>query len=185
MTLSRAAHGVLLAALSVAAIDAVGCGRPDRGATAAFAAPRAIVLITIDTLRADRRGAYGSRAGLPPTLDRFAAGAARFTAAVTQVPLTLPAHATILTGLYPQHHGIRSNDGFTLGSVPTLADALRARGYATGGFIGGFPLRASSGLSRGFDRYDDDFLTRSTAVERSADEVVEAAAAWIDGHPST
>src|SRR3954465_13624452 len=139
--------------------------------------PRLIVLITIDTLRADRLGAYGSRAGLTPNLDRFAERAARFSAAVTQVPLTLPAHATILTGLHPQRHTVRTNDGFTLANVPTLAEALRARGYATGGVIRGFPLRASSGLSRGFDRYDDDFLKRSTAVERSADEVVEAAAA--------
>ena len=108
----------------------------------------------------------------------------RFTAAVTQVPLTLPAHATILTGLHPARHGIRTNDGFTLANVPTLAEALHGRGYATGGFIGGYPLRASSGLSRGFDRYDDDFLKRSTAVERRADDVVDAAAAWIGDHAS-
>ncbi|MGH9143268.1 MAG: sulfatase-like hydrolase/transferase, partial [Vicinamibacterales bacterium] len=116
--------------------------------------PRLIVLVTIDTLRADRLGAYGSTAGLTPNLDRFAEHAVRFAAAVTQVPLTLPAHATILTGLHPARHGIRTNDGFQLADVRTLADALQARGYATGAFIGGYPLRASSGLARGFDRYD-------------------------------
>jgi choline-sulfatase len=146
--------------------------------------PRLIVLVTIDTLRADRLGAYGSTVGLTPNLDRFAEHAVRFAAAVTQVPLTLPAHATILTGLHPARHGIRTNDGFQLADVRTVADALRARGYATGAFIGGYPLRASSGLARGFDRYDDDFLKQSAVVERRADEVVNAAAAWIDGHRS-
>jgi choline-sulfatase len=179
-----AVHRTVLTAAFIAAAMGGACGRRDAVAPAAVAPPRLIVLITIDTLRADRLGAYGSRAGLTPNLDRFAQGAVRFTSAITQVPLTLPAHATILTGLHPAHHGIRTNDGFTLANVPTLAEVLHGRGYATGGFIGGFPLRASSGLSRGFDRYDDDFLKRSTAVERRADEVVDAAAAWIDDHRS-
>src|SRR5512135_2058536 len=74
----------------------------------------AVVLVTIDTLRADRLGAYGSTRGLTPSLDRFARDATRFIAAVTQVPLTLPAHATILTGLHPARHGVRTNDGFHL-----------------------------------------------------------------------
>jgi arylsulfatase A-like enzyme/Tfp pilus assembly protein PilF len=146
--------------------------------------PRLIVLVTIDTLRADRLGAYGSTSGLTPNLDRFAGHVVRFTGAVTQVPLTLPAHATILTGLHPAHHGIRTNDGFQLADVHTLAEVLHARGYATGAFIGGYPLRASSGLARGFDRYDDDFLKQSAVLERRADEVVNAATAWIDGHRS-
>jgi arylsulfatase A-like enzyme len=146
--------------------------------------PRLIVLVTIDTLRADRLGAYGSTAGLTPNLDRFAEHAVRFAGAVTQVPLTLPAHATILTGLHPARHGIRTNDGFQLADVHTLAEALQARGYATGAFIGGYPLRASSGLARGFDRYDDDFLKQSAIVERRADEVVTAVTAWVDAHRS-
>jgi len=142
---------------------------------------RPIVLVTIDTLRADRLGSYGSTRGLTPALDRFAQSAARFTAAVTQVPITLPAHATILTGLHPARHGVRTNDGFRLAAdVPTVADAIRGRGYTTGAFIGGYPLQASSGLSRGFDRYDDDFLRKAGAVERPADAVVDAALGWID-----
>ena len=148
-------------------------------------AGRPIILVTIDTLRADRLGAYGSAKGLTPALDRFAQGAARFTAAVTQVPLTLPAHATILTGLHPAKHGVRTNDGFRLAAgVPTLAEALRARRYATAAFIGGYPLQASFGLARGFDRYDDDFLRAAGTVERSADEVVRSALAWIDQRQS-
>src|SRR5712664_2934939 len=118
-----------------------------------------IVLVTIDTLSADRLGSYGSRRGLTPSLDAFAREATRFSVAVTQVPLTLPSHATILTGLHPAHHGVRTNDGFRLSpAAPTLAASLKAAGYATGAFIGGYPLRRSSGLSRGFDRYDDEFL---------------------------
>ena len=147
------------------------------------AAGRPIILVTVDTLRADRLGAYGSSKGLTPALDRFAQNALRFTSAVTQVPLTLPAHASMLTGLHPAGHGIRTNDGFRLGSgVTTLAEALRGGGYATGAFIGGAPLQASFGLDRGFDRYDDDFARAAGAVERPADDVVRAAISWIDQH---
>jgi len=144
-----------------------------------------LVLVTIDTLRADRLGAYGSTRGLTPSLDAFARNATRFTAAVSQVPLTLPSHATILTGLHPARHGIRTNDGFRLASsVPTLAGSLKAAGYTTAAFIGGYPLRGSSGLSRGFDRYDDEFLNAPEATERPADAVVQSATAWIDAHRS-
>jgi len=143
------------------------------------------VLVTIDTLRADRLGSYGSTRGLTPSLDAFAREATRFTAAVSQVPLTLPSHATILTGLHPSHHGIRTNDGFRLApTVPTLAELLKASGYATAAFIGGYPLRASSGLPRGFDRYDDEFLTSPGVTERSADEVMRSAAVWIEANRS-
>jgi len=180
MSARRAWSRCVFVATVAATLVACGCGR-DTASTAVAPGPHAIVLVTIDTLRLDRLGAYGSTRGLTPALDRFAAGAARFTAAVTQVPLTLPAHATILTGLHPARHGVRTNDGFQLSStVPTLAAALHVRGYATAAFIGGFPLRARSGLSRGFDRYDDDFLQSAGAVERSADEVVRAAVGWIE-----
>jgi choline-sulfatase len=144
-----------------------------------------IVLITIDTLRADRLGSYGSTRGLTPSLDAFAREATRFTAAVSQVPLTLPSHATILTGLHPSHHGIRTNDGFRLGpAVPTLAELLKASGYGTAAFIGGYPLGVSSGLSRGFDRYDDEFLRSPDTTERSADEVMRSATVWIEANRS-
>lgn len=178
-----ATSGAAAAAALVATL--VACRSDPVPNTSAVAAGRPIVLITVDTLRADRLGSYGSTRGLTPALDRLAAGAARFSAAVTQVPLTLPAHATMLTGLHPASHGVRSNDGFRLpAGVPTIAEALHARGYATGAFIGGYPLQASSGLTRGFDRYDDDFLRAAGAVERPADEVVRAALAWIDARGS-
>jgi choline-sulfatase len=159
-----------------------GCGHnPTPRPTDDIASDRSIVLITIDTLRADRLGSYGSARGLTPALDRFAQRATRFTAAITQVPLTLAAHATLLTGLHPARHGVRTNDRFRLSAdVPTVADTVRRRGYQTAAFIGGYPLTASSGLGRGFDRYDDEFLHRANRVERSADEVVDSALAWID-----
>src|SRR5262245_30595238 len=145
-----------------------------------------VILVTIDTLRADRLGSYGSPRGLTPSLDAFAREATRFSAAVSQVPLTLPSHATILTGLHPAHHGVRTNDGFRLpAGVPTLAESLKATGYTTAAFIGGYPLRGStSGLSRGFDRYDDEFLVAPDVTERSADAVIQSAAAWIDANSS-
>jgi choline-sulfatase len=172
----------VLAAIAVAALGACRAAPPAAGPRANTAG-RPIILITVDTLRADRLGAYGSSRALTPVLDRFARNAVRFTAAVTQVPLTLPAHATILTGLHPAKHGVRTNDGFRLDArVPTLAEALRGSGYATGAFIGGAPLQAPLGLARGFDRYDDDFLHVPGVIERRADEVVASAIAWINQH---
>jgi choline-sulfatase len=160
----------------------ISCGRATpTGATPA--APRTILVITIDTLRADRVGAYGSRRGLTPALDRFAAESVRFDAAVAQVPLTLPSHATILTGLRPPAHGVRTNDGFELPEdVPTLAEHLRAAGYTTAAFVAAFPLRRTAGLARGFDHYDDAFL--DARQERRANEVVDAAIDWLREHAS-
>jgi arylsulfatase A-like enzyme/tetratricopeptide (TPR) repeat protein len=155
----------------------ISCGRGEPAANGP-AAPRAIVLITIDTLRADRVGVYGSPRGLTPALDRFATDSVRFDAAIAQVPLTLPSHATLLTGLRPTTHGVRTNDGFKLpDEVPTLAERLRAASYQTAAFVAAFPLRRSTGLARGFDHYDDAFL--GTRQERRADEVFDAATSWL------
>ena len=157
---------------------------------AAFALPppgadRDILLVTIDTLRADALGAYGGRAATPH-LDALAAAGARFTFAHAHSVLTLPSHATILTGRYPTEHGVRDNQGYRLApSQPTLASRLKARGFATGAFVGAFPVERRFGLATGFDVYDDRVgEVGSTAnfsqTERRADEVVRVAAAWID-----
>jgi arylsulfatase A-like enzyme len=144
-----------------------------------------LLLVTIDTLRADRLGAYGSRAGLTPTLDALAARGVRFTRTWSHVPITLPAHTSILTGLLPPHHGVRNNGAFRLGEGPaTLAEILHGAGYRTGAFVGAFVLDARFGLTRGFDEYDDRYGTAGTSasfhfVERPADRVLEAATAWI------
>ncbi|HSC28490.1 MAG TPA: sulfatase-like hydrolase/transferase [Vicinamibacterales bacterium] len=146
-------------------------------------AARNILLVTIDTLRADSLGAYGGRA-LTPNLDRLAAAGARFTFAHAHAVVTLPSHASILTGRYPYEHGIRDNTGYRLRETePTAATILGSQGFATGAFIGGFPLDSRFGLGVGFDIYDDRLKTPSRADasdrERRADLVVDSALAWI------
>src|SRR5262245_53105398 len=116
---------------------------------------RNVLLVTIDTLRADRVGAYGSPLGATPTLDRLAREGLRFERAYAHVPLTLPSHATIMTGLYPFTNGVRDNGTFRLAGKPMLAAALKSAGYRTAAFIGAFVLDARFGLNDGFDRYDD------------------------------
>ena len=115
-----------------------------------------VLLITIDTLRLDRVGAFGGRPGLTPNLDRLAADGFRLTRAHSAVPLTLPSHASILTAVSPPVHGVRANGLFRLGAkLPTLATVLKAAHYRTGAFVGAFVLDARFGLNRGFDVYDD------------------------------
>jgi choline-sulfatase len=146
-----------------------------------------VLLITIDTLRADHVGAYRKGVGeiATPILDALAARGTLFVDAVCQVPLTLPSHASILTGLTPPAHGIRDNFGFVLGpNVRTLAEQFRDSGYATGAFVSGYPLHHRFGLNRGFDVYDDRFAhgddpARPPYTERRADATVQAASAWV------
>ncbi len=173
--MSRPAVSLLLAALAAIA----GCARA-RGP----AAPPSVLLVTIDTLRADRVGAYGDTAAHTPHIDAVAREGLLFEAAVSPVPLTLPAHATLLTGLMPPRHGVRGNGSFALGPGPrTLGEALKRRGLRTAAFVGAFPLARRFGLDRGFDVYDDAF-ERAPGLhfdfaERRADRVVEAALAWL------
>jgi arylsulfatase A-like enzyme/Tfp pilus assembly protein PilF len=143
-----------------------------------------VLLVTIDTLRADRVGAFGGGA-LTPTLDALAARGVRFTQAHAHAPLTLPAHTSIMTGLIPPTHGVHNNGSTALApSVPTLATILHDAGYRTGAFVGAFVLDARFGLSRGFDTYDDRVggdtgpITFAFA-ERSADRVTQLAGDWI------
>src|SRR5687768_10408926 len=114
-----------------------------------------ILLITIDTLRADALGSYGGRAATP-NLDRLAADGIRFTFAHAHAVVTLPSHASIMTGRYPYQHGVRDNAGFRLDDrADTLAEMAQRAGLATGAFVGAFPLDRQFGLSQGFDVYDD------------------------------
>jgi arylsulfatase A-like enzyme/Flp pilus assembly protein TadD len=150
----------------------------------AVKADRNVLLITIDTLRADVLGAYGGRA-VTPNLDRLAAHGARFTFAHAHTVVTLPSHASILSGRYPYEHGIRDNTGYRFDPKrPTLATELKARGFATGAFIGGFPLDRRFGLNVGFDQYDDRLggggSVEQGERERPANAVVTAALEWID-----
>ena len=143
-----------------------------------------VLLVTIDTLRRDRVGAYGSSAGLTPTIDRLAADGVRYVHAYSHAPMTLPAHASMLTGRVPLRHGVRTNGSYRLpDDVPTLATVLDLAGYRTGAFVGAFVLDARYGLSRGFGAYDDHYSEsgRSTfaLAERRAADVVQAAGDWI------
>lgn len=179
-------------AVALLAAGASGCRRSgERPAVSGSAQPAVawpanpdIVLVTIDTLRADALGFMGNRRVETPVLDRLASQGVVFENAHAHNVVTLPSHANILTGLYPYHHGIRDNSGFRLDvSVPTLATLLKSRGYATGAFVGSFALDSRFGLTRGFDVYDDRYPRgRSTLdfemPERPGTEVVAAGLKW-------
>jgi choline-sulfatase len=143
-----------------------------------------VLIITIDTLRADALGSYGGGAATP-ALDALAGRGVRYDFAHAHAVVTLPSHASILTGLYPHQHGIRDNSGYRLSpATPTLATALKQAGFATAAFVAAFPLDARFGLTSGFDVYDDSYpeLGRSVEFEipeRRADEVVGLARRWI------
>ncbi len=152
-------------------------------------APPSIVLLTIDTLRADRVGAYGAGSGRTPTLDALAAEGVVVEDAWASVPLTLPSHATILSGLEPPHHGVHDNGTYVFPpEPPTLATLLAARGYATGAFVGAYVLDRRFGLARGFAHYDDAIERRAGGgsvleSERRAEVVASAAESWIRAQP--
>ena len=155
------------------------------GSACAAGAPWNVVLISIDTLRADHLGCYGYRASVAPTIDRLAREGAQFENAFTPVPLTLPAHASLLTGLYPGRHGIHDNGEVLPGSVQTLAEAFQTGGYNTAAFIGSFILDRRFGLSRGFEEYQGSFdLHRHAgddpgAIQIRGDQVERAAEDWV------
>ena len=145
------------------------------------------MLITVDTLRADRLHCYGSNSVATPAIDRLATDGILFQQAVVQVPLTLPSHCSILTGTYPSAHGVHDQAGFSLGAQPpTLAELLERAGYATGGFVGSSVLSASTGIGRGFRRYSDVPLSAASGgvprdgLERRGDQVVSEALAWLE-----
>jgi arylsulfatase A-like enzyme/Flp pilus assembly protein TadD len=146
-------------------------------------APRNVLLITIDTLRADHVGAYGYTRARTNTLDQIAKNGALFERAYAAAPITLPSHATLMTGRYPPGHGSRDNGLRVSATVPTLATELRSRGFATGAFVAAFPLDHQFGLDRGFDVYGDH-LPRGAdgklANERPAADVVNDAIKWLN-----
>ena len=144
-----------------------------------------LLLITIDTLRADRLGAYGYGAARTPVLDGLAARGMLFEQAFSPTPLTLPAHSTLMTSVYPAVHGVRDNGSSGLSTdVETLAERLAAAGYETGAFVAAYVLDSRWGLARGFDSYDDDFGRNGVQpaplqTARTGDKVVDAALPWL------
>ncbi len=151
--------------------------------------PGDVVLITIDTLRADALGFAGHAKAATPNLDRLARQGRVFTNAHAHNVVTLPSHANILTGLYPYQHGVRDNEGFRLADdIPTLGTVLASQGYSTGAFVSAYPLDSIFGLARGFDVYDDRYGEGGQGhafamAERRGDETVAAAMAWWKATP--
>lgn len=146
-----------------------------------------VLLVVLDTARADRLGCYGYDGAGTPCIDRLAQQGIVFDQAYTSVPITLPAHASIFTGTYPVFHGVRDNSTFQLAeSLTTLAEVLVDHGFSTGGFIGGLPVHSQFGLAQGFETYDERLhTTRSeiasrTQVERPGEQVVRSAVAWLE-----
>jgi choline-sulfatase len=148
-----------------------------------------IILITLDTVRADRMGFLGSKLGLTPNLDSLSQQSVVFERAYSQVPFTYPSHATILTGTYPQFHHVNDFGVPLAKNLPDLPDILKAHGYKTAAVVGSVVLDPAGGwvpgIGRGFDTYDADFgvapdEARSRNLERPADEVVAHALTWLE-----
>lgn len=146
-----------------------------------------LVLVTLDTARADHVGAYGSTTVETPALDRLAREGVLFEQTLTSAPLTLPAHASILTGRFPPEHGVRDNGGFFLApEQTTLAELLGAGGFTTGGFVAAYVLDGKWGIGQGFETYFDDFDVSGSRgrslgeIQRPANEVVDKALPWFE-----
>ena len=147
-----------------------------------------VLLISIDTLRADALGCYGNPQKTP-AMDNFADRSVLFENTISQAPLTLPSHATILTGLFPPQHGIRNNEIFVLPKkITTLAEIFQKNGYKTGAVVGSFALDSGFGIAQGFDQYDDQIDPGSNSetpyVERRADAVWKHGHQWIEEQKS-
>jgi arylsulfatase A-like enzyme/Tfp pilus assembly protein PilF len=145
-----------------------------------------LVVLTLDTTRADRLGCYGFAQAETPTIDALASEGVVFDSVTTTVPLTFPAHSSIFTGRIPPHHGVRDNGGFFLDEkTMTLAKRLKAAGYDTGAFIGAWVLESKWGLAQGFDTYEDKFdlskykILSLGTVQKKGDEVMDEALSWL------
>src|SRR5947209_8382397 len=148
------------------------------------------IFITVDTLRADHVGCYGSTQVKTPNIDSLSKDGVIFERAMSQVPLTWPSHAAMLTGTYPFQNGIQDFTGHPLApQFRSVAQAFKDAGYATGAVVSSFVLDRSWGLSRGFDHYDDAFSAQAFKekdiglVDRKAEESVSHALAWLKRTP--
>lgn len=170
---------VSVAALCGACADPPPREAPPAARPAPSPRPYNLLLITLDTTRADRLGCYGYAKGKTPRLDRLAREGARFDRAYTPAVLTLPSHATIMTGTYPTFHQLHYNGTFRLGdSAVTMAELCKKAGFATGASVGGYVLHSQFGLNQGFDEYFDTFVTS----DRRAAEVTRDAIGFIERH---
>lgn len=148
-----------------------------------------LLLITLDTLRADHLGCYGGSVAETPVLDGLAKEGVLFLNAVAPVPLTLPSHSSLFTGRYPMAHGVRDNGGFLLADEAlTLAEVLQEKGWRTAGFVSAFVLHSRFGVAQGFDTYSDRIEVESAgsvspdSIQRRGDETVGEALDWLKDH---
>ena len=156
------------------------CGKPQAPAGTDGRA-RNVVIVTIDTVRADRVGVYGYTSAQTPFIDALARRGTRFDRAYAAAPITLTSHASLMSGRYPPGHGARHNGLRVSGDVPLLAEVFQRAGYKTGAFVGAFPLDRRFGLDRGFHAYGDHMPRKEGVVanERPGRVVVDEALAWL------
>ncbi len=185
----RILRGVVLVMLAAASAAVAQAAATRKAPPKAQPRPN-VILITIDTLRADHVGCYGAQAVKTPTLDALAADGVVFERAISQVPLTWPSHAVILTGTYPFQNGVQDFTGQPLApQFRSVAQAFKQAGYATGAVVSAFVLDRSWGLARGFDFYDDAFSAETFEkkdiglVDRRAGESVAHALTWLKKTP--
>ena len=146
-----------------------------------------ILIVTLDTTRADVLGCYGGDPKVSPNLDRIAGRSHVFEQAEASVPQTMPSHTTIFSGLHPFNHGVRKNLAVMVGpEVPLIAEELQREGYSTGAFVSSFVVDGRFGFGRGFDHYDASDIRPGAGdgMERTAASTVAAAIEWLDGRPS-
>ncbi|UCF81562.1 MAG: tetratricopeptide repeat protein [Acidobacteriota bacterium] len=186
---------VAVVVLAVAVAVAVAVWRPWRSpagspadASAESRSPerRNLILVTLDTTRADRLGCYGYERGETPALDRLAEQGVTFDAAYAPTPITLPSHATLLTGLYPVFHGVHNNGSYELlKGYRTLAEIFRENGWRTGAFISAFVLHSRYGMAQGFEAFGDNLLNGYPKINsleirsRSAQKTLDEAFLWL------
>ena len=170
---------VLIMAVTACSREPGEAGTAPAKAKPAGPASPSVLLVTLDTTRADRTGVETDRVATP-NLEALARRGLYFSQAYSVTPTTLPSHTSMLTGLYPADHHIRENGRVLDSRLELLPELLKARGYATAAFVSGFPLASEFGLSRGFDHYDDHF--DGDAAERSAGATTDAALAWLKGN---
>jgi arylsulfatase A-like enzyme/Flp pilus assembly protein TadD len=172
--------------LAAAAIISGGAALPGCRASPERHPGAPVVLISVDTLRSDRLPAYGYRGVATPAIDRLRRDGVLFQSAWSPCPMTLPSHLTMLTGLQPPEHGVRSNAGYTFRGGASLPTLLRSHGYATGAAVTSFVLRAETGLGALFEAYDDAIDPRPGAVfadyQRAGGAAVASARRWTDEH---
>jgi choline-sulfatase len=171
----------LLSSIALALLALVSCRGGHEEKTQAVVP---VFLISVDTLRSDHVGVYGSTRASTPNIDRFAKDGVVFERAFSHVPQTLPSHAAILSGLLPQNNGVRDNIGYTVAeSIPTLQSVLKSYGYATGAAVSSYVLRRATGIGRGFDSFDDELEYKSTldtGAERNGERTLAALQRWLD-----